>query len=158
MTGTVLSGILHAFVRLIKIIIEVCASIIYYCGLYVPLAYLVYGGILYGVFDFPPFSKGTDGALYILGFALTLVCALMIAVKNLIIKPYDKHFRKSSVVEYGKNEKLSKHAPEAPKIYKSKVNRGVIVYEYENRYDLYEQRGDGLELVKTEYKYNKKRR
>ena len=69
-----------------------------------------------------------------------------------------KFFGKSKVVEYGKEQKLSRNAPEAPTIYKSKVNPGVIVYEYSNRFDLYEEDEDGLRLVSTEMKNRRERR
>ena len=61
------------------------------------------------------------------------------------------------VDKYGDKDerKLKRNMPEAPKIYKSRVNPGVIVYEYKNRYDLYEEHNDQLVLVSTEYKKGK---
>ena len=67
------------------------------------------------------------------------------------------YFENSRVIEYNTKGK-SKNLPEAPRIYKSRVNPGVIVYEYENRYDLYEQSDGRLVLVKTEWKKGKGRR
>lgn len=133
-------------------------KLIYYFGLYVPIVYLLYGLVLYYVFGFNGFSLSTDGKLFLFGFCLSLICAVILTVKNIIVRPYQKYFKKSDVVEYGKQQRLKKDAPEAPKIYKSRVNPGVIVYEYANRYDLYEQGDDGLIPVSTEYKSRKERR
>ena len=119
-------------------------------GLYVPMIYLAYGGVLWLAFGFTLFEDSVDGKLYIFGFALSLGCSVVITVRKLIVKPLGEYFR-GEVIEYDK-ERKSPHTPEAPKIYRSRVNRGVIVYEYAHRYDLYEKRGDGLALVATEWK------
>lgn len=143
---------------MLKFVCDVVGKTIYYFGLYVPLAYLIYGMVIHFVYDFKCFELTVDGKLYIFGFCLSLLASLIISVKNLIIKPYRKYLKKDDVVEYGIKQRLSKNAPEAPRIYKSKVNPGVIVYEYANRFDLYEQDDLGLRQVATEYKKNGKRK
>lgn len=143
--------------KAIRYLAEIIGRMIYYFGLYVPILYLFYGLALRLIFtDFRPFSATTDGRLFIFGFALTVIAAVIISVHNLIVKPFRKHVSKQNVVEY--EGKQGKNAPEAPKIYESKVNKGIIVYEYSNRYDLYEEYRDGLHLVATEFKKKKGRR
>lgn len=126
----------------------------YALGLYVPAAYLAYGAVLYLAFGFGLFERSVDGALYIFGFALCFGCSAVITVRRLAAKPLKDRFR-GEMAEYFR-KRQSKNAPEAPRIYRSRVNRGVTVYEYSDRYDLYEKRGKGLALVKTEWKKDKR--
>jgi hypothetical protein len=156
--GSTLTAILGVVVKGAKFVGEVLGKIIYYFGIYFPILYALYGVVLYFVFDFNPFVLDVNGKLFMFGFALSLLAMVIKAVKNLIIRPYRKYFKKSHVVEYAGEQRLSKNAPEAPTIYKSKVNPGIIVYEYANRFDLYEERDDGLVLVDTEYKDQKGKR
>ena len=156
--GSTLTAVFGLFLKVAKFVGELLGKIIYYFGLYFPIVYALYGVVLYFVFDFNPFVLDVNGKLFMFGFALSVLAMVIKAVKNLIIRPYKKYFQRSSVVEYGTDQKLSKHAPEAPTIYKSKVNPGIIVYEYSNRFDLYEERDDGLVLVDTEFKEQKGRR
>ena len=123
-------------------------------GLYVPAAYLAYGAVLYLAFGFGLFERSVDGALYIFGFALCFGCSAVITVRRLRTKPLKDRFR-GEMAEYFR-KRQSKNAPEVPRIYRSRVNRGVTVYEYSDRYDLYEKRGKGLALVKTEWKKDKR--
>lgn len=155
--GSVLTTALGILWKVLKFAVELAAKIVYYFGLYVPLIYLAYGGILCLAFGFNPFYPDVDGKLYIFGFALTFGCSVVITIRNVIVRPLRKYFTDSRVIEYDTKGKNTKHLPEAPRIYKSRVNPGIIVYEYDNRYDLYEQRGGGLELVKTEWKTKKGR-
>lgn len=156
--GSTLTAALGVGWKVVKFLAEWTGKAIYYFGLYYPLLYAIYGVLLYFIFGLNPFDLTTDGRLYIFGFALSVVACVITAVKNLIVKPYRKYFKKTDIIEYGKDDKLSKHAPEAPKIYKSKSNPGYIVYEYENRYDLYEETDDGVRYASTEYKSVPKRR
>ncbi len=155
--GGALTTALGVLWRIIKAVCSVIGKGIYYFGLYVPIAYLIYGAVLYFIFDFRLFVPTTDGSLYTAGFCITLICSVIIAYKNIILRPYRKYFAKQDVIEYDTSN-AGKNAPEAPKIYKSKVNPDVIVYEYYNRYDLYEEHGDGLKQVATEYKLKKEKR
>ena len=156
--GGTFSTVMSAVLKALGVVGEFLGKIIYYFGLYFPIAYAIYGVVLYFTFDFNPFIQDVDGKLFMFGFSLSCVAMVIQAVKNIIINPCKKYFSKSKVVEYGKEQKLAKNAPEAPTIYKSKVNPGVIVYEYSNRYDLYEEFEDGLRLVNTEYKGHKGKR
>lgn len=154
MFGGVVTAALGIVWKILKFVLGFVAKVVCYFGLYIPLAYLIYGAVLYFVFDFGLFVGGVDGRLYIFGFVLCLVCSVIITVRSLIVKPLERYFG-GDVIEYAKKG-VGGRTPEAPTIYKSKVNPGVIVYEYANRYDLYEKRGDGLVLVKTEWKKKKR--
>lgn len=123
-------------------------------GLYVPAVYLAYGAALYLAFGFGLFERSVDGALYIFGFVLSFGCSAVITVRRLRTKPL-KDLLRVAAEEYA-GKRRSKNVPEVPRIYRSRVNRGVTVYEYSDRYDLYEKRGRGLALVKTEWKKDKR--
>ena len=126
----------------------------YALGLYVPAAYLAYGAALYLAFGFGLFERSVDGALYIFGFVLSFGCSAVIAFRRLRTKPLKALFRVAEEEDAGKRR--SKNAPEMPRIYRRRVIRGVTVYEYTDRDDLDEKRGRGLELVKTEWKKDKR--
>ena len=152
--GGALSTLLGIVARVLWRVLKLAAKAMLTFGLYIPAAYLVYGAVLYFAFGFPLFEASVNGRLYAFGFALSLGCAVAVTVRKLIVKPLKDYFR-GEVIEYDA-KRSSPRTPEAPKIYRSRVDRGIIVYEYANRYDLYEQRGNGLALVKTEWKKNKR--
>ena len=156
--GAGIIAIFTVFWKVIKFIAEVIAKLIIYLGLWAPLLYLAYGGILKLIYkDFYMFSLDTNSILYFVGLILCLGISVIITIKNLIVKPFKKIFSRKDVIKYDDNDerKLKKNMPEAPKIYKSRVNPGVIVYEYKNRYDLYEEHTGQLVLVSTEFKNNR---
>ncbi len=144
----------------LKIVIEVVAKTVYFFGLYVPLAYLIYGGVLYAIFNLDLFDMSSNSLLYLFGLGLTVVIAGIISFKNTLVKPYKKYIEKNEIVDYANAnpKKLSKRAPEAPKIYKSKANPGFVVYEYKDRFDLYEDSRDGLIFANREWKTKKEKR
>ena len=156
--GAGIVAILTIFWKVIKFVAEVIAKLIIYLGLWAPLLYLAYGGILMLIYkDFHMFSMDTNSIIYFVGLILCLIISLIITIKNLIVKPFKKIFSRKDVIKYGDKDerKLKRNMPEAPKIYNSRVNPGVIVYEYKNRYDLYEEHDNQLFLVATEYKKGK---
>ena len=151
--GGVFSTVLGIVVKVLIRVLKLAAKAVCTFGLYIPMAYLLYGAVLYFAFGFTLFEASVDGRLYIFGFALSLGCAVVVTVRKLIVKPLRDYFR-GEVIEYD-GKRSSPRTPEAPKIYRSR-ERGIIVYEYANRYDLYEERGDRLAFVKTEWKKNKR--
>ena len=156
--GAGIVAILTFFWKVIKFVAEVIAKLIIYLGLWAPLLYLAYGGILMLIYkDFHMFSMDTNSIIYFVGLILCLIISVIITIKNLIVKPFKKIFSRKDVIQYGDKDerKLKRNMPEAPKIYNSRVNPGVIVYEYKNRYDLYEEHDNQLFLVATEYKKGK---
>ena len=157
--GGVMTTALGIAWKVLKFVLEVIAKAIFYFGLYVPLGYLLYGLALFLIFGFDPFVMTVNGRLYFFGLALCFGCSLTITIRSLVIRPIKNYFNGRDVIEYGSaGKKPPRGAPEAPKIYKSRVNKGVIVYEYANRYDLYEEMDGGLVLVKTEWKDSPKRK
>ena len=156
--GAGIVAILTIFWKIIKLVAEVIAKLVIYLGLWAPLLYLAYGGILMLIYKgFHMFSMDTNSIIYFVGLILCLIISVIITIKNLILKPFKKIFGRKDVIKYGDKDerKLKRNMPEAPKIYKSRVNPGVIVYEYKNRYDLYEEHNNQLVLVSTEYKKGK---
>ena len=73
--------------------IQVLASIIMFLGLYIPLFYLVFGLILLAATDFTFGGMGTDQILYYIGLGLCCVAAIIITVRNLLIRPFSSVFK-----------------------------------------------------------------
>ena len=71
-------------------ILKTLASLLVFTGLYVPVFYLLYGGLLWWIAGFNPFDLSTDSMLYILGLCVCILCTLLIFVRNLIITPSHK--------------------------------------------------------------------
>lgn len=154
--GFVASKVFSVIWSVLELVLSVVAKVVVYFGLYLPIMSLIFGGALYLAYGFNPFGGGVDGNLYIFGLCLSILGAVIITIRNVIIKPIQKYFVDGKVVEY--TGKRHRGAPEPPKIYKSRVTPGITVYEYENRYDLYEEIDGVLEKVSTEFKEDGKRR
>lgn len=157
LTGCLFGGVFSAAVGVILkaliIAVKYAAKAVRTFGLYIPMAYLLYGAVLYFAFGFTLFETSVNGRLYIFGFALSLGCAVAVTVRRLIVKPLGDYFR-GGVIEYT-GKRRGKRTPEAPKIYRGR-ERGIIIYEYADRYDLYEECAGGLRLVRTERKKDKR--
>ena len=112
--GLVAGRVFSVVWMVLELVFTVIAKIIIYFGLYFPILSLIFGGVLFLIFDFNPFGGGVDSNLYVFGLCLSFVCALVVTVRNIIIKPIQKYFIDSKVIEY--TGKRHKNAPEAPKI------------------------------------------
>ncbi len=77
-------------VRLIELIIRGIAKLIKFFGLWVPLAYIALGIFLYVKYDFAILSFDLWSILYIAGFIASLICVVIITVKNIIYKTFHK--------------------------------------------------------------------
>ncbi len=84
----VLKLVMYAF----KITTKVLAHIIVYFGLYIPFFYCIFGLVLYGAFDFNFNVSGTESTLFFSGLGLSLLCSLIITVRNLIVRPIKSAF------------------------------------------------------------------
>ena len=84
--------------KLLGAIIQVLASLIVFFGLYIPLFYGVFGIVLLSVTDFTIGVMGTDQILYFIGFGLCGVAAVIISIRNLIVRPLSSVF--APLVEY----------------------------------------------------------
>lgn len=153
--GAAIPNILRAVYKAVSAVLALIFKIIAYFGLYIPLLYLGYGGIMVLIFKIRLFDMSLYSSLYMIGLVLSVAAAVILTFRTGLGR-FMRYREQKNVVEY--RGARSRKAPEAPKIYKSKVNRGMIVYEYENRFDLYEQRGDRLIYAGTEYKRKRGRR
>jgi len=83
----VIWGAIKAFFKLLKVIIQVLSSLIVFLGLYIPLFYILFGVILLAATDFTFGGMGTDQMLYFIGLGLCCIAALIIAIRNLLVRP-----------------------------------------------------------------------
>jgi len=153
--GVALPQAIKAITSALEAIVTLIFKLIVYLGLYIPLAYLLYGGIIWLTLDVELFDLSVNSSLYIVGLGLSIIASIILTLRSGIARII-KLKESRSVVQY--QGKKSRSAPEAPKIYRSRVNRGIIVYEYENRFDLYEQDGSHLIFAGTEYKNKRGKR
>ena len=79
--------------KLLRAVIQVLASLIVFLGLYIPLFYLVFGIILLAATDFSFGGMGADQVMYYIGLALCCVAAVIIAVRNAIVRPISHVFQ-----------------------------------------------------------------
>ncbi len=121
-------GILIVFVVKIvmyvfKITTKAIAHVIVYLGLYIPFFYCIFGLILFGVFGLDVETMNADMTLFLAGLALSAVCALIIAVKNILVKPF------SSVFSYMQRENYPTYQEEERRYYERKEGRGRRYYD-----------------------------
>lgn len=132
--------------------------------------------------DFEPFGSSLESVLYVFGLIICCICSLIIAVKNVIIKPAqnfkegyknpvwkkkeeDKIITKQAVAKPKKNkprllpidrenvktvEILS--SKKFPKRYYSVLEEDTLIYEFEDRFEVFKEIRDKEIYVKTEYK------
>ena len=85
-------GALKLFFSFLKKAIEVLSSIILYLGLYIPLFYIVFGLILLATTSFTFGGTGTYQILYFVGLGLCCIAALVITIRNLVVRPFSSVF------------------------------------------------------------------
>ena len=179
--STFVGGLLNALVAVFKFILWLLFMLITKLGLWIPALYALFGVGLYLFADFNPFDLGGESILYLVGFGASVLCALIIAVRNVIVKPlkgvvegYKNPFWKKTDGEKEKKEKskpaeaevqkpaeripnqyeeIPKQRIERPKIYRSELEPDSIVHEYSDRFEVFVTLSDGREVLdKIEYK------
>lgn len=179
--STFVGGLLNALVSVFKFILWLVFMALTKLGLWIPALYALFGVGLYLFADFNPFDFGTESILYLVGFGASVLCALIIAVRNVIVKPlkgvvegYKNPFWKKS--DDGKEPKQKakevevkaenppdrvpyqyEEAPkpriERPKIYRSELEPDSLIHEYSDRFEVFVTLPDGREVLdKIEYK------
>lgn len=151
-SGLVTGSMLRALVYLLKGLFKLIAALMVYFGLWIPSIYALFGCVLYLVFKFNPFDKSINAQLYLAGFALTVFCALIITVKNIVIKP-TKSIIEGYKYPMWKRDKAQPKEQEAPPEYDKeykKDKRKKKIKEPENRYIRYPK--EEYKEPKPEYK------
>lgn len=85
-------GVVKLFFKLLKAIIQVLSSLIVFLGLYIPLFYLVFGIVLLATTSFTFGGTGTDQVLYYIGLGFSCVAAVIISIRNVIVRPISSVF------------------------------------------------------------------
>lgn len=192
--GLMFGSFLKLLTAILNITVHFLAAVFSFFGLWLPFIYALIGFILYFAFKFNPFEGGTEGQLFIAGFAASCICALVITIRNLIIKPIKstltgyanpiwedankklEEYRRPNVrirqpekrvyadrreEECGKREpsrpreygkRIAAGEYEKPEIYYSKLEEGLLVHEFSDRFELYRIVGDRAKLERVEYK------
>ena len=92
--------------KLLAVIVKVLAALIIFFGLYIPLFYSVFGIILLATTDFTLGVMGTNQVLFFIGLGLCGVAALIISIRNLIVRPLSAVF--APFIEYRDEVKRSR--------------------------------------------------
>ncbi len=82
-----------------KFLLTVLWKIIILFGLWIPLIYIVLGGICYLAFSFNPFDFSFYSKLYLSGGIATIVCSFILSVKNIIYAPVKNIFNDIFAIE-----------------------------------------------------------
>ncbi|MBQ2714427.1 MAG: hypothetical protein IJF76_02220 [Clostridia bacterium] len=152
---------------LLKCIVTVLGDFIIFFGLYIPGLYLIFGALLVRFSNFSFTTPSTDLNLFFMGLGLSVLCAVIITIRNLVVKPFKAVFGKTkektkenikSRPRFKKSEDKPRRQEENnspyPLIYRSEIYPEITVHEYEDRFDLYRDSDDelGKKFVRTEYK------
>ena len=151
---------------ILKAIVTLLGKILVFFGLYIPGIYLIFGAILtkFSVLSFS--VQDTRLNLFILGLILCVVCALIITVRNILVKPFKtaltnlKNDAKKEFVDNrpkmkkSSTDKPRRHAEYYPLVYRSQIYPDITVHEYEDRFELFRDTPNGKKqkFFKTEYK------
>ncbi len=96
--------------KLLAVVVKVLASLIIFFGLYIPLFYGVFGIVLLATTEFTFGGVGTDQILYYIGLGLSCIAAVIISIRNLIIRPLSSVF--APFLEYRDELKKSREKDE----------------------------------------------
>ena len=152
--GLLLGSVLRAVVAVLFGIAKAIAAVLWYTGLWVPALYALFGGVLYLVWKFNPFSGGLYETLYLVGFALCVVIFVIILLRNAVVRPFKsvaEGFRnpiwKKKEDEGKKKEKEKEEIPEWEKKREEKrrrkaIERGRKITEERARKEAERTRGD----------------
>lgn len=152
--GLLLGSVLRAVVAVLFGIAKAIAAVLWYTGLWVPALYALFGGVLYLVWKFNPFSGGLYETLYLVGFALCVVIFVIILLRNAVVRPFKsvaEGFRnpvwKKKEDEGKKKEKEKEEIPEWEKKREEKrrrkaIERGRKITEERARREAERARGD----------------
>ena len=136
------AGILSVLMKFLGYVVRFLSTIMLYFGLYVPFFYFLYRFIIHLTLGVALFDFSTNSQLYLLGLLLCLVSSVIISVRNIILTPL-----KSALKFYD-----SRKRPEKPLVYRSELMPDLIIYEYENRYEVYRDYNGRLTYLRTEAK------
>ena len=171
-------GLGPAFFVLIKSLFYFLHKLISFLGLWAPGIYCLFGVVLYFGFSFNPFEGDPNSALFVTGFAITCISAVIITGRNLLVRPFlyirekvvgsdndikpDEFFIDKSNARKRKTDAETlirrkaagelKRADERPLVYYSKIEPDTLVHEYSDRFEVFRVRNGKPYIYKIEYK------
>jgi len=86
-------------VRIIELIIRGIAKVLKFFGLWVPLAYIALGIFLVVKYNFAILSLDLWSTLYLAGLIASLVCAVIITLRNIFVRPFHEKIEKKRQVK-----------------------------------------------------------
>lgn len=86
-SGEYFGSAVRAVTTALKTVCRGIGRFLKFFGLWPAVIYALFGLILYLVFSFSPFDESLNAKLYLGGFMATVVCAVIITGRNLIVRP-----------------------------------------------------------------------
>ena len=117
--GFAIWGFLKLVFKMLKTAIQVLSTLFIFLGLYIPLFYVFFGLILLATTDFTFGGTGPDQILYYIGLALSCVAAVIITIRNLLVRPISslfESFRRKEEPERDPRDRLERY-PSADRRY-----------------------------------------
>lgn len=108
--GIIAGSILRSVVLFFGFILKILFKAVTIFGLWLPIAYALFGLIMFWIFDFNPFLFDTLGTLYLCGAIACVIGAAIIAVRNVLIKPAKAVYQgyKHPIWEKNREEELER--------------------------------------------------
>ncbi len=157
----------------LELIIRIVANLLVFFGLWVPFLYSFMGLMLYLFLEFNPLDWTLEGQLYVAGLAASLVCSIIITVRNLVLKPAKSVFKGFKEPLWKKEKTQKKDELRSPKterealqqghpapppndirpqIYYSALEENTLIHEYPDRFEIYRLENNHARIDRIEYK------
>lgn len=142
------------FVKILDLIARFFAFIIVKLKLLLPAVYIAGGLILNAFLGF--LDVESNRILYNTGLILCCLISLTLLVKA-VTKPFTPKYPKRREIPHTRERErndfgVNTEYYEVPDIYEVNQNPNFLMYEYENRYELYRKSENGLKYVRTDFK------
>lgn len=170
--GSIIGSIIKFFLTGITLLIKIILRLLLFLGLWIPAVYILFGVALYFIFGFNPLDWHLEGQLYVSGLIACSLCSLVVAIRNIIVKPaksvykgYKKPIWKKPedddkeeiIISKRKKEEIDERVVEdikkpRPNIYYSTIEENTLVHEYEDRFEIFTIVNNKARLDRVEYK------
>lgn len=152
-----LAFVAKLLVYVIKMLSKAIANVIVYLGMYIPFFYCVFALMMYGLFNLDFQTLNPNSTLILAGLVLSLVCAIIITIRNTVVRPFSSLFdfwRREEVPTYrGEAQRyLVRHRSQTDRYYEDDYRiRPEHHSDYRIQNDSYAQKGYGPEIPMIYY-------
>ncbi|NCA66912.1 MAG: hypothetical protein EOM87_02485 [Clostridia bacterium] len=98
--GIAIVAVVKALMFIFKVSVKTISNVIVFLGLYIPLFYSVFALIIYSMFSLDFNTLNLELILLLSGLGLSFLCSAIIAIRNLIVKPFKSIFVSANSQEF----------------------------------------------------------